>query len=218
MQNAQQIDGKIAAFFAKYPEKIFVKRQIIIHAGEDPPGVFLITEGRVSQYDISNAGADLVVNVFKSPAFFPMSWAVNRTANEYFYEAATRVVVRQAPADEVIAFIRSEPDLLFDLLSRVYRGTDGVLRRMSLLMGGDASSRLLFELLNAARRFGEPDGYGSVRLPLNEGDLAKHSGLARETVSRVIKGFKAAGLIQVTKTGVTVPDIKQLEAELDAKL
>ena len=215
--NPDGVQQKVATFFANYPRQQFAKRQIIIQAGEQPVYVFYLLDGRVSQYDISSTGSEVVVNVFKPPAFFSMAWAINRSPNQYFFEAATDVVVRQAPPDDVVAFLHQEPDVLFDLLSRVYRGTDGILRRIAHLIGGDAKSRLVFEIINSARRFGIADG-GAVSIPLKEGDLARHSGMARETVSRVVQGLKKDGLIQVTKVGLLVLDLRKLEDELGSGL
>jgi len=43
-------------------------------------------------------------------------------------------------------------------MSRVYTGTDGILMRMAYLMSGEAYSRVVTELLIAAKRFGRQDG------------------------------------------------------------
>lgn len=212
------VSTKVADFFAQYPEQRFTKGEVIVHAGEEPQGVLYLLSGRVNQYDISPAGTEVVVNIFKSPAFFSVAWAINRTPNQYFFEAAESVVARQAPADEVVAFLQREPEVLFDLLSRVYRGTDGVLRRVAHLMGGDARSRLIFEILNAAYRFGEAEAGGVVRISVSEGELAKRSGMTRETASRVIRGLKAARLVEVTKAGLVLRNVKKLEAELGPHL
>lgn len=209
-----EISLRVKHFFESYPLKKFQKGEIIIQAGEAPAGVFYMTEGRVSQYDISSSGGTPVVNVFKPPAFFPMSWAINKTPNAYFFEATVKAVARQAPAEDVVAFLHDNPDVTFDLLSRVYRGTDGLLRRTAHLMGGDARSRLIFELLNAAARFGETDASGKVSVPLKEGDLARHSGLARETVNRSLQALKAAGLVEVNHRGFVLLDVAALEAKL----
>jgi CRP/FNR family transcriptional regulator len=215
--NPGGVQQKVATFFANYPEQRFAKRQIIIQAGEQPVYVFYLLEGRVSQYDISSTGSEVVVNVFKPPAFFSMAWAINRSPNQYFFEAATDVVVRQAPPDDVVAFLHQEPDVLFDLLSRVYRGTDGILRRIAHLIGGDAKSRLVFEIINSAQRFGVENG-GGVHIPLKEGDLARHSGMARETVSRVVQQLKKSGLVKVDRNGMSVPSIERLQDELGTNL
>jgi CRP-like cAMP-binding protein len=208
------IRQKVTIFFSGYPTRTFEKRELMVRAEETPPGVFYITEGRVSQYDIAPNGNEVAVNVFKPGAFFPMSSAINDTPNHYFFEATTNVVVRVAPAADAVQFLKDNPDVLFNLLARVYRGVDGVLRRMAHLMGGDAKTRLLFELLNAAYRFGEPQPDGSVTIALTESDLARHSGLARETINRTMQDLKTAGLVEITRGSLTVKSTSQLEAML----
>jgi CRP-like cAMP-binding protein len=218
MPTNSDITKKVRDFFTAYPLKTFHKDEVIVQAGEAPAGVFYLVEGRVSQYDISPSGIAMVVNVFKPPAFFPMSWAINKTPNLYFFEATVKVTARKAPAEDVVAFLRENPDVLFDLLARVYRGADGMIRRMAHLMGGDSKSRLQFELLNAAHRFGDPHPSGKIYVPLKENDLARHSGLARETVSRNLRALKAAGLVEVSHQGFVLLDIAGLEAELGSSL
>lgn len=81
----------------------------------------------------------LYLTYFKPPAFFPMSLAINNVSNPYIYEADTEVVVRQAPAQDVLEFVKSNPDVMLNLLSRkLYRGTDGLIGRIVQLMSGSA--------------------------------------------------------------------------------
>lgn len=202
----------VSTFFGNYPTRTFEKGEVLIQAEEDPDGVFYLAEGRVNQYDITPTGNIVVVNVFKAGAFFPMAYAINRMPNHYFFEAATSIVTRKAPLDETIAFLRANPDVMLDLLSRIYRGAEGVLRRMAQLMGGDAKSRLRFELLNAAYRFGRQRADGSLLVPLAESDIGKHSGLARETVNRHLQELKKRGLIDIVRQGILIHDLRKLEA------
>jgi CRP-like cAMP-binding protein len=85
-------------------------------------------------------------------------------------------------------------------------------------MGGDAKTRLIFEILNAAYRFGELQENGQLRVPLNEGDIARQSGLARETVSRLLHDLKVAKLMEVSRSGIVIDSISALESRLDANL
>ncbi len=211
---ATDITQKIANFFAAYPLRSFDKRQLIVRAEEMPAGVYYLIEGRVSQYDITPSGNEIVVNTFKPGAFFPMSTAINNTPNHYFFEASTAVTLRQAPMADAVQFLKDNPDVLFDLLGRVYRGVDGILRRQAHLMGGTAKTRLIFELLNAAYRFGELQPDGSITIGLKEGDLARNSGLARETINRGLQEIKATGLVTVTQSGITLTNPNKLEALL----
>lgn len=204
----------VETFFAQYRERNYQKGRLLASAGENPTGVFYLTSGHVTQYDITPSGNVVVVNVFKPGAFFPMSWAINKQANQYFFEAASDVAVRVAPAEEVVQFVRTHPDVLFDLLTRVYKGVDGVLRRVVHLMGGTAKSRLIFEIINAAGRFGESQPDGSILLSLTEGDLAQRTGLARETVNRIIQQLKTAKIITVTPGGLVIHHLSALDRAL----
>lgn len=205
---------KIADFFAQYPLRKFAAGQVLLRPDEEPQGVLYLESGQIIQYDISPKGHEVVVNAYKAPAFFPMSWAINQTPNRYFWETTQPTAARQAPADDAVQFLRDNPAITLDLLARVYRGTDGLLRRMAHLMGGDAKSRLLFELLNASYRFGQERPDGTIFIPLREGDIAKRSGLTRETVNRMFRVLKEAELVQVGQGGITLADRRRLTAQL----
>ena len=208
---AENIDN----FFRQFKKQTFRKGEIIIRADDDPSGIYYITEGVVKKYAISHKGEELIVNLFKPHAFFPMSWAMNKSPNTFFYEAMTDVTVWKAPGDEVIKFIKNNPDILYDLMQRVYRGTDGMLMRMVYLMSGSAYTRLITELLIVARRFGTMDEKTqSVEARITEKDLGAQAGMTRETVSREMKRLKDQGLLEFDHGKVTIFNLTKLEQQL----
>jgi CRP/FNR family transcriptional regulator, anaerobic regulatory protein len=146
-----------------------------------------------------------------------MSFAVNHTPNVYFYEAEENITVQPAPNADAVAFIQDNPDVLFDLLSRVYRGTDGLIGRLTHIMAGSARSRIMYEILIECRRFGTARGSG-MAIALNESDIGTHAGLARETVSREIRKLKEEGMISVVKNEIWVNDIDRLSATVGQEL
>lgn len=210
----QQITDKLTKYFSKYELKKYPKGKLITLANQEPAGISLLVSGLVEQYDITPEGNKLTVNVYKPPAFFPMSWAINKTPNAYFFGALTDVELKQADADETVAFLKANPDVMFDLLSRVYRGTDALLRRLMLAASGIAASRLIFELLIEAYRFGTENNDGMVLVKVKQSVLAARSGLARETVSRELHKLEQESLITRSKQEITI-DIKSLEQKLD---
>lgn len=209
------IAGIIEEFFARYPARKYGKGQILIFSGEGGDAVYYLIDGRVKQYDVTYRGDEMILNVFKSPAFFPMSLAINHGTNPYIYEAETEITVREAPADTVVSFLKTNPNVLFDLLSRVYSGTDGLLARMMHLMSSSAKARLIYELLIACQRFGEEDGKGGLTLVMSESDIGSRAGLSRETVSREMKKLVADGLVaDVGRGKITINDVSKLETKL----
>lgn len=213
-----EVKKTIEKFFSSYPLRHFEKGQILLRPDEKLSDIFYLVEGQIVEYDISPNGNEIVLNAFKPVSLMPLSNALNRNPNRYFFEAANSVTVRQAPVGKVMEFLKSNPNVVFDLLARVYRGTDGLMRRMAHLMGSNAEGRAVFELLNAARRFGKRTRDGSIMIPLTESDLAKRSGLARETLSRAIQSLKQAGLVRITSRGIVVPNLQRLEEASDSGL
>lgn len=192
----------------------YQKDQIITLAGESPKGVSLLLDGIIEQYAIAPEGNKVTVNIFKPPSFFPMSWAINKTPNAYFFAAVTDVRVKQISADQAVRFLQDNPDVLFDLLSRVYTGTDALLRRLVLATSGTAGSRLIFELLIEVYRFNKSGGSDEKLLVIKQHVLAARSGLARETVSRELHKLQKNNLVSLTEKGIII-HLKALEKELD---
>jgi CRP-like cAMP-binding protein len=213
----EAIAKKIDDFFSKYKKQTFKKGEILIRADDDPAGVFYLKEGFVKKYAISKKGEELAINIFKPVSFFPMPWAMNNAPNVYFYEAMTPLTVWRAPKDEVIAFVKREPDVLYDLLSRVYRGTEGMQQRMLYLMSGNAYERLVTEIVIAAKRFGQNNSEnGAISVKTTEKDLATSAGMTRETVSREMKNLKDSKLVSFAANSLVIHNLAALEDELSA--
>lgn len=208
---------KVDTFFSKYPKRSYPKDHIIVFSGDNPNKVFYIVSGKISQYDISYRGDEVITNIFKSPAFFPMSLALNNSPNYFFYKAETDVVVHCAPPSDVTEFLKANPDITLNLLSRVYSGLDGVLGRMVHLMSGTARTRLIYELVIECRRFGTPKKDSSYTLDVNETQLASRSGLSRETISREISKLKDISLISMQANQILVLNLPKLERLLGPK-
>lgn len=212
---ASVVAAKVDKFFSKYPKRSYPKGQILVFADESPEHIYYIVKGSVRKYDVSYRGDEVVLNVFKPPAFFPMSWAINNSPNKYFYKAETDTELHIVPTAEALIFIKDNPDVMLDLLSRLYKGMDGLLGRMVHLMSGSAKSRLLYELVIESRRFGKKNSDGGIQLSVSEGDLAGRTGLSRETVSREIHKLKNQDLVSLKHSGIIVKDIAAIEEIID---
>lgn len=205
---------KVDHFFSAYPLRQYPKGQILIFADEDPSHIYYLKSGRVRKYDISYRGDEVIVNVFQPPAFFPMSWAINHTHNNFFYAAETPITAHSAPPGEVVRFLKHNPDVMYDLLGRLYDGTEGLLGRVVQLMSGTAHTRLVYELVIEAKRFGELLPDGTYRLSSSEADLAARTGMSRETVSREFSKLARESLVSGGRTGIIILDLDALQAKL----
>ena len=205
-------------FFSKYPTRHFDKGQIIIAANDAPPGIIYIVSGQVRQYDITDVGTDVVVDILLASSVFPLDWAVRARRSQYFYQALSPVNVRIAPLDDLSAFLRKSPGLLFSLLARSVAAMTVMQRRMAHLMSGVTANRVMFELITQGKRLGVTQTDGSCVLQLHEDELAQRAGLTRETVNREVGKLKRLGLVDVSHRRLSIKDLAALEDLLDAHL
>lgn len=219
------VSTKLEIFFTSYSKHQYKKGEILIRADEESSGVFYVKEGVVRQYAISKKGEELVVNIFKPIAFFPMGWAINNSKNDYYYEALTNLEVYKAPREKLINFLKNNPDVLYDLLSRIYRGLDGLFTRMTYMMSGGAYDRLITEIIIQAKRFGKHKSAPAsgtnaernvIEMHVTERELAAQAGITRETVSREMKILKEKGLVTFAKNVLLIHDLQKLEGELSS--
>jgi CRP-like cAMP-binding protein len=212
------IANKIHTELSRFPKRTYPKGQILIFADESPDYIFYIVKGKVRKYDVSYRGEEIVINIFKPPAFFPMSWALNHTENKYFYKAETEVELHIVPASDARKFLENNPDVTLDLLSRIYTGLEGVYGRLTHLMSGTARSRLTYEIIIECRRFGKKQDKTGYLLSVNEADLAARSGLSRETVSREFGKLKERDWLHFDGKVIVITDLERLEASLGSQI
>ncbi|HSX42925.1 MAG TPA: Crp/Fnr family transcriptional regulator [Candidatus Saccharimonadales bacterium] len=215
---SSEVSAKVHEQFSQYPNRQYPKGQILVFADENPEHIFYIVSGRVRKYDVSYRGEEVIVNIFKEHSFFPMSWAINKSKNRYFYKTETDTELHIVPADDALQFLKENPDVMLDLLSRLYSGMEGLFGRMVHLMSGSARSRLLYELIIECRRFGKQQQDGSYILAATEVDLAARSGLSRETISREMRTLKEKRWLAISKNSITVSDITKLEAAVGSEV
>lgn len=206
----------VEKLFSQYKLQAYAKGQIIVRADDNPLGIFYLESGQVKQYVISKKGEETIATIYKPGTYFPMSWAISSQPNQYYFEALTNATVRRAPSNEVRAFIKENPSVMYDLLTRIFIGLEGMTERMMYMMGGTAYERLIVELIILVKRFGKRQHGDNpqIEVAISEIQLAAQSGLTRETVSRELKILKDKKLILFEKSKLTVFDLDSLEEEL----
>lgn len=205
---------EIEDFFNEYPLRKFKKGQILVLPGETAEHAYLLIKGRLKVYDRSYKGEEIIMDMFKSPAFFPLPLIMNQSPSFLIHEADTDIVVRQAPVDATLEFLHTHPTVVLHLLSLLYRKFDDAFKRMVRLVDSNARARLVHEIIVACHQIGELQEDGSYHLGISQAKLGARVGLVRETVSREMKSLKAKDLVTVNRSYIVVPDIEQLELSL----
>jgi len=211
------MNNKITTFFKNYQRLELPKGMLLVRENEIPDSVYFIESGGVGTFDITQSGNRIVLHVFGEHAFVPMSLAISKAPSSFFYETTQKTVIYKAPSQEVVAFMQDNPDVMFDLLTRVYRGTDELLKRLSYKMGNSARAQVVNELCQSSLREGIASSCSSdeYTLAMSESGLASRTGLSRETVNREIQKLKKEHKVLITKGSLIVISLSALLQLID---
>lgn len=211
----KNVKQKLDTFFQQFTKKNIPPKELLIQPTKEPVGLFYLTEGVVRHYSITQQGEEYTLNIYKPTSFFPVAWIVDESIDLHYFETMTPATVWIAPKSDTVAFLKKEPDILFDLIQRMNKGLDGYYKKIEQLLLGKAKEKLIIELLLYANRFGkEQDNAIEIPIKITEKQLASQTGLARETVSRELQKLIHLSLIQVRDKGITITNKSKLEKEL----
>jgi CRP-like cAMP-binding protein len=209
------VQAKLLEFFSHYKQQQFAAGHVIQAAYSQPAGVYLVTSGLVKQYVLTSEGQELLVNFYKPFSFFPMISSINQVPNMYFFESVEPTEVYRAPIEDLMAFLQSEPSLMWDLLQRLYAGLDSLLQQMTYNSVGTTEQKVVSALINLAHRFGEQQESGVVLVRhFTHKEMSAITGASRESVSRTIHNLTEQSLITITGRELTIPMLSRLQSLL----
>ena len=211
--NQKIIDGRLVEFFGRFSEIKYAKKEYILRAEDEPQGIYFLKSGFVKQVFLTESGKCLTLNIFKPGTYFPLTWALGGVENHDFFEAMTAVVTYRAPNDQVLAWLKQEPELLYTLTRRLSTGLGGMVHRMESLFYIDAKSRIASVLVMLGKRFGlkQPDGQVEISLTMTHQEIADLAGLTRETASTELKKLNDQGVLGYGSKKLVIKDWGKLQ-------
>lgn len=206
---------KLNSFFSKFKKYHYRKNEVILRGGDSPQGVYFVNKGFVRDYTVSKEGEELTLIIHKPGDFFPTLWVFNSRKNLHYFDAMNAVELWRCPKEDFVNFIKENPEVFFELTSRIVLRLGGIMQRMEYLAFGNAYEKVASILLILSERFGEKKGKDTIRIsvPLTHKDIATLLGVTRETVSIEIKKLERKGIVSYKKRLVVVKSIKKLSVE-----
>jgi CRP/FNR family transcriptional regulator len=210
---------KFTAFLSDYPVRTFLKGEIIIFQGEAPRSAFVVKSGTVKAYNLSVGGDEKPVAFYTDGLIFPGAWIYGKVPSAiYYYEAfSDEVTVYAVNREEYVAFIKKQPELLFEQLSELLVDQLGKSMRLNALQHSRASDKLIYTLHYLALSHGKPSGPQQVEitLDLTHQDFANLTGLTRETAATELNKLKHQGVISYGKNQPYQLHISKLNSMLN---
>ena len=211
------IGSTVDVFFSKYTKLVYKKGETILRAEEPPAGVMYLKRGYVRQFVVSETGEILVLHVFKPGSFFPMMWVLNSEHNRFYYEAIIATEIWRAPKDDVLKFLKDNPDVFVHFTKRLMTGVNGLLQRLEDLILESAYIKTVLLILYYAKNFGiKHDSHLVLDVPLTHKEVASWIGTTRETASLQMESLKKKGLVVYEGRTLIIPNTDRLEREIES--
>lgn len=198
-------------FFSSYNFVEFQKNQVVLRPDDSLDNIYYIKEGYVRQYAVSSEGEEFTLNIYRPGSYFAIALSFEQETNNHYFETLTSVEMYKAPKKDVVAFLKKNPVVLFDLFTRISSGMSELTLRMESLVFGTARAKVAATLYLNARRFGKNSKNDvTIDFPLTHLQIANMTGVTRETVSIEMMNLKKEKIITYHGQRVTVFDMKKL--------
>ncbi len=190
----------IAAF------KTYHKDEIIFLEGDRADGFYILLTGQVKIYKSSPEGKEYTIHIIKPGQLFAEA-AIFRGVN--FPANCTAMETSQTtffPKNKFINLLEKSPQMSLKIIASLSAFVRDFNRQVEELSLKEVPSRLASYILARAEEF-DTD---TITLDLTKTDLASRLGTISETLSRALKKFKAAGIIEVEKDKISIIDKNRL--------
>ena len=209
-------DDSIVAHFSNGLLMHFSKGATVIQGYEEPEGVFLIKEGFIKAYSISQDGQQNLLLIHEVGEFIPLPWALDgEHTTGLFYEAMSDVKVLRVSKNKLRTALGYNAWLSREILSQTVNIITFYTQRIQTLEYRSARERVIAEVIYLAKRFGKSQGNEVlINAPINHQDIADSINITRETAGRTLGLLFKEGLLRQRNHLFTVIDMHKLQTAL----
>jgi CRP/FNR family transcriptional regulator, cyclic AMP receptor protein len=193
---------------ATYP-----KGAILFVEGQEPRGVFILCTGRVKLYGAASNGKSVIFRIADAGEIIGLPSTLSEKPYEVTAEVLEPTQANFIRRDAFLGFLRHHGDAALkvaEMLSHIYYATCQEIRYLGL--AGNAVEKFARFLLDLKPPRGIAGAVPDRRtLTLTHEEIAAMIGTSRETVSRLITGFKRKHLIELHGASLVLTNKKALE-------
>jgi CRP/FNR family transcriptional regulator, cyclic AMP receptor protein len=184
--------------------------QVILLENDWGGSVYFIIEGWVKIRTYNLEGKEVTLNILGKGELFGEMAALDEVPRSTDVITLTPTIIGSMPSQDFVKLLHNEPMSGVKLAQLMARRLRQVNRRLRL-RESDSQSRVADTLLFLAEGQGTKGDSGTQIPNLPHRELSSLSGLARETVTRVLTRLEKKGLIKREQDLICIPDLSALE-------
>lgn len=179
----------------------------IHHGGSDDlDGLFLVKEGRMRAYIVSETGKEITLYrlLERDICIFSASCMLRNISFEILVEAEKDTEAFLIPSSVYQDLLKNSihvSDYTNQLMSSRFSDVMWIMEQVLFMSFDKRLALFLLEQSNIE---------GSNRLLITHETIAKHMGTAREVVTRMLKYFAAEGIVELFRGGILLKDTDKL--------
>jgi len=207
-------DKEFDEFKAARINNIYKKRQVVFYEGHMPHGVFIVCRGRVKVYKSDHKGHQLTMRIASPGDLLGYRALVARQPYTATAEALEDASLSYIDETAFRSFLEKHNILALKLLTHLaedVRQAEDKARDMAMKSSHERLAELLL-MLNATYG-GKDKASGPINVPFTRLDLAELTGLAQETVIRLLAEMEDKKIIATKGRSITVLNLKALEKQ-----
>ncbi len=185
-------------------ERSFPKHKTIVEEGAPGDYMYIIVEGRVKVTKLSGDGREKILELLEVGDFFGEMSLFDDAPRSASVKGLSQVRILALARNDFLRLLARSPDLALSVIQELTRRLRQVDEQASSLSFQRVKERAMGLLVRLARE--EPGLEGRRKTPvLTHQQIADMIGTSRETVTRAIKGLKAAGWLEQDGKHYLVP-------------
>lgn len=184
--------------------------QVILLENDWGGSVYFIAQGWVKIRTYNLEGKEVTLNILGKGELFGEMAALDEVPRSTDVITLTGTIIGSMPSQDFVKLLQTEPMAGVRLSQLMARRLRQVNRRLRL-RESDSQSRVADTLIFLAEGQGIKGDFGMEIPILPHRELSSLSGLARETVTRVLNRLEKKGLIKRDQDSICIPDLSALE-------
>src|SRR5699024_3993977 len=176
--------------------RTFKKGEMLYHADEKADALYIVHQGLVKIYRLSESGKEQLVRILKSGDFTGELAIFQDDVQETFAEAIQDTNICVIYRDDLQRFLLKYPTVSLKLLQDFSHRLDTSEKQTMQFATEKVELRIAHFLVENLSEDNEDTNCGEVELPMSKRDLASYLGTTPETLSRRLTDLEETGLSQ----------------------
>lgn len=190
----------------------YKKRMLVFMEGEPADHIYFVLQGKVKLSKVSDDGQEKIVLIIPDGQFFGEVPVLDKKTHPLTAETLEEAEIGMLKGEEFRNYLLEYPQISYIMMEIMAKRLRQSFRQIKNLALKNTTNRLASRLYKLTREYGVETKQGiSINAIFTQQDLANMIGASRETVSRTLKEFEKAGVLEIVRQKITIKDMKKLK-------